>query len=105
MPAAGTIDGVEQSLSGDTGDAAFSDEELTALALAADPDAPLAPDAVPVAAYLLSLPAALLPSWYMAPAMARGGSRWRRTVVLAVIAAFLVIEALGLCSTYGQLQL
>ncbi|MHB8682158.1 MAG: hypothetical protein ACYDA2_08705 [Acidimicrobiales bacterium] len=85
--------------------AAFSDEELAELALAADPDAPLEPDAVPIGVYLAGAPAALLPSWYMAPVMARHGGRWRGAVVLAVIAAFLVIEALGLCSTYGQLPL
>jgi hypothetical protein len=39
----------------------------------------------------------------MAPVMVRHGGRGRRIVVLAVIGAFLVIEALGLCSTYGQL--
>jgi ABC-type maltose transport system permease subunit len=37
--------------------------------------------------------------------MARSGPRWRRPVVLAIIAAFLLIEALGLCNTFGQLTL
>ncbi|MHB8594623.1 MAG: hypothetical protein ACYDB3_09905, partial [Acidimicrobiales bacterium] len=80
------------------------DDELTALALAADPGAPLDPDAVPIGVYLSELPC-LLPSWYMAPVMARHSGRWRAAVILSVVAAFLIIEALGLCSTYGQLGL
>jgi len=83
----------------------ITDEELTALALAADPDAPLDPDAVPIAQYL-ELEPGLLPSWYMAAVTARAGAnRWRTVIVLAVVAAFLTIEALGLCSAYGQLSL
>lgn len=83
---------------------ALSDEELTALALAADPEEPLGPDAVPLSVYLAQLPG-LLPSWYMAPATARCGSRWRTPVIVAIIAAFVLIEAWGLCSTYGQVVL
>jgi hypothetical protein len=79
-----------------------SDEELTALALAADPHAPLDPDAVPIDRYL-GVPPGTLPDWYMAPVAARHGGRARRTVILTVVGALLVIEAFGLCSTYGQL--
>jgi len=82
----------------------ITDEELTALALAADPDAPLDPDAVPLSAYLAQLPG-LLPGWYMPPAMASSGNRWRTPVIVAIILAFLLIEAWGLCSTYGQVVL
>ncbi|HUY65074.1 MAG TPA: hypothetical protein VMV14_11245 [Acidimicrobiales bacterium] len=85
-------------------DDSWSDEELTELALAADPDAPLDPSAVPIGRYLAGLPS-YLPSWYMAPVMARHAGRWRTAVILSVVAAFVVIEALGLCSTYGQIQL
>lgn len=84
----------------------LSDEELTALALAADPSAPMDPEAVPMDVYLGSLgPVAspLLPIWYMAPIAGRRVGRRGRIVVLAVIAAFLLIEAFGLCSTYGQI--
>jgi hypothetical protein len=35
--------------------------------------------------------------------MARSGSRWRVPVVVAIVAAFVIIEAFGLCSTFGQL--
>jgi|HubBroStandDraft_1064217.scaffolds.fasta_scaffold956890_2 hypothetical protein len=81
----------------------LSDDELVALALAADPDAPLGDDAVPLAVYLGQYGAAL-PLWYMPPAVARGGRRWRLPVVLAIVSAFLLIEALGLCNTYGALS-
>ena len=85
-------------------DGTLSDAELTALALAADPERPLDSDAVPLSVYLGQIPA-LLPSWYMAPAMSSSGSRWRTGVILAIVAAFLIIEAYGLCSTYGQVVL
>jgi hypothetical protein len=84
------------------------DEELTALALAADPRQPLDPDAVPIDFYLSATGAneegsGLLPEWYMPPAMARRFGRFGRAVVVTVVGAFLLIEAFGLCSTYGQL--
>jgi hypothetical protein len=37
----------------------------------------------------------------MGPATRVHASRWRRPVVLAVVLAFLFIDAAGLCSTYG----
>ena len=86
----------------DTEDRAFTEAELTALAMAADPDGPLADDAVPVAQYL-GEQAGLLPSWYMPTPMARTGKPWRIPVVVAIVAAFVLIEAFGLCSTFGQL--
>jgi hypothetical protein len=70
--------------------------------MAADPHAPLDPDAVPIDRYL-GRPGATLPEWYMAPVTARRSRRARRVVILAVVGAFLLIEAFGLCSTYGQL--
>jgi hypothetical protein len=81
--------------------AMISDEELTALALAADPDQPLDSNAVPLADYLAES-FGPLPEWYMAPVMARHSGRRRQVIILAVIGAFLLIEAFGLCSTYGQ---
>ena len=89
---------------GPDGDAGWeiTDAELTALALAADPDQPLDPDAAPLS--LIAGPGwSGLPSWYMPPVMIRGASRWRTGVVVAIVAAFLLINALGLCITYGQL--
>ena len=86
-------------------DVPLTDAELTALALAADPDAPLDDNAVPLHIHLAQFAGTALPQWYMAPAMARRGPHWRTPVVLAIIAAFLLIEALGLCNTFGQLTL
>ena len=83
----------------------MTDAELTALALAADPDAPVDVDAVPLSDYLRSEDDdGLLPEWYM-PAPMQGARRlrgWRRRVAILVIVAFLLIDAYGLCSTYGS---
>lgn len=79
----------------------WSDEELTELALAADPDAPIDASAVPFASSSGTL--GLLPSWYM-PAIALGRAhRYWKIVVLVLVATLFAIEAAGLCSTYGQL--
>jgi hypothetical protein len=79
-------------------DAPLSDEELTALALAADPSAPIAPEAV---AYAPLSGVSALPGWYMPAAVIRSSARWHRPLIYAVIAAFLIVDAFGLCSTYG----
>jgi hypothetical protein len=80
----------------------LTDAELTALALACDPDQPLDPDATPLDLYP-DRSFGLLPRWYMPPVTAIGAHRWRTPVVVAIIAAFLLIDAFGLCITYGQL--
>ena len=82
----------------------LTEEELTELALAADPDAPLPADAVPIGVHLAQW-GAPLPLWYMPPVARSGGGRWKMPVVLAIVGAFLLIEALGLCNTYGILSL
>jgi hypothetical protein len=89
----------------DKSSAPFTDAELTELALAADPDAPISADAVPMSVHLAQF-GAPLPAWYMPPAMAmsRAGHRWRVPLVTAIVGAFLLIEALGLCNTYGVLS-
>lgn len=82
----------------------LTDDELTELALAADPDAPVADDAVNLWELHGDAGTPLLPQWYM-PAPAGGGRQvrdWRRWVIPVVIAAFVIINAYGLCSTYGQ---
>jgi hypothetical protein len=86
-------------------DLVFSDDELSELALAADPDAGVADDAVPLHEFLGAAGAGgeLLPDWYM-PAPAGAGrllQGWRRRVVLLIVASFLLLNAYGLCSTYG----
>ena len=91
-------DGGDGEMSG----AELTEAELTELALAADPDAPLEEGAVPLSVYLDQAPS-LLPSWYMPFPMARPGRGWRIPVVVVIVAAFVIIEAFGLCSTFGQL--
>ena len=87
-------------------DAAINDDELTALALAADPDTPLPPDAVSF--WDLEAPeASLLPAWYMPAPMAgrRRLTGWPRRVAWLIVVTFVLIEAYGLCSTYGSIVL
>jgi hypothetical protein len=80
----------------------ITDEELTSLALAADPDVEVPDDAVPLWD-LTGAAESLLPEWYMPPARARCPrlTGWRRRVAITLIIAFLLIDAAGLCSTYG----
>jgi len=76
-----------------------SDDELTALAMAADPDTVVPDDAVPFTS--ADDPAlGLLPEWYMpAPSLRRSTSR---TVVLTGVAiALFVVNVGGVCVTYG----
>jgi len=82
----------------------MSDEELTALALAADPDTPVAPDAVPLSELTGTKPDGPLPEWYM-PAAAGGRllTGWRRVPPVLVVGSLLTINACGLCITYGKL--
>jgi hypothetical protein len=83
----------------------LTEDQLTDLALAADPDDPVAEDAVPMSMYLglLDHAGGLLPQWYMPAPMAHSGKRWRTPVVLVIVGAFVIIEALGLCSVFGQI--
>ena len=65
---------------------------------------PCLDDARPFQAGEGAFNASTLPSWYM-PAPMSGGRRlggWRRATAFTFIAALVVIEAFGLCSTYGQ---
>jgi hypothetical protein len=82
------------------------DDELAAVALAADPSVEVGPDAVSIWSIDPTMTGPL-PEWYMPQPMLRGHGDvlrgWRRRVVYIVIAAFVTISAYGLCNTYGQL--
>jgi hypothetical protein len=84
----------------------ITDDELAAMALAADPDAKLDEDAVSLWNVGLEESEELLPAWYMPSPMARTRllQGWRRSVVLVLIASFILINAAGLCVTYGWVQ-
>jgi hypothetical protein len=82
----------------------LTDEELTSLALAADPLAPLPEDAVPMSMHLARF-GPTLPLWYMPPMARLGGRRsWKMPFVIAIVSAFVLIDAMGLCNTYGLLS-
>ena len=102
-----TGDGLPATVPSLLGDPPYGEQlteaELTALALAADPNAPLNEDAIPLSMHLAQF-AGALPEWYMPAAMARNGSRWRVPVIGTIVAAFVLIEGLGLCNTYGILS-
>lgn len=88
----------------------FTDDELAEMALAADQDAPVGCDAIPISEILGPDAESPLPNWYMpAPICARRLAGWRgrlwRCSAISVIASFVTITAYGLCNTYGQLHL
>ena len=84
-------------------DAELTLDELTDLALAADPHEHLEPDAVPLAG--TSDDFALLPRWYMpAPIVTARTSLWQTAVAIFLIGAFVTITSLGFCITYGRLE-
>jgi hypothetical protein len=83
---------------------AITDEELAELALAADPDAPIADDAVSLWELTGARADGALPEWYM-PAGPGGRllTGWRRLPPVLVVGSLLAINACGLCITYGKL--
>jgi len=78
----------------------FSDEELSAMALAAEPITALDADAMPWGGGDARTPS-LLPNWYMPSPSYHVKGRWTRAVVITLIVGFLVIDAFGLCITSG----
>jgi hypothetical protein len=83
----------------------ISDEELAELAMAAEPDPVIDDDAVPFAV-LHGEFGDVLPAWYMPAPASAGGSRRRNAIVATVvIGSLLFVNALGLCVTYGRLEI
>jgi hypothetical protein len=81
-----------------------SDEELTMLALAADPSAPIDDKATPWN-FGFGFGANPLPEWYMPRPIAAGRGRGTKIVVVSIVAGMVVVCAFGLCITSGFLQL
>ncbi len=78
----------------------LSDWELTQEALAADPNTPILPDAVPFNDGL-SDRAELLPRWYMPAPAVSSATRFQKLGAVVCVAAMLAVTAAGLCTTYG----
>ncbi len=85
-------------------DLEISEDELTALALAADPDLPLADDAVPFRS-MQAEGAPLLPDWYMPVAPSRARRDWRSRVAISIAVGLVFINGFGICVTNGFPQL
>ena len=83
----------------------FTDVELTELALGADPLENLERGASPLPGSFPDDADTDLPCWYMPPATNTTRSTWRTAVVLVLIASFVMINGLGLCITYGYLEI
>lgn len=85
----------------------LTDDELTALALAAPPETVAADDAVSYWDVVTPRDLGLLPSWYM-PTPSAGSRRlrgWRANVAYVVTGSIIALNAAGLCITYGHLTL
>jgi hypothetical protein len=78
----------------------ITDDELTRLALEADPDRPVDPDAIPISR-CIDAPLALLPDWYMPATMSAGRGAARRWLLGGIVLVLVVINGVGLCVTYG----
>jgi len=87
-------------MSDDVDDFEITDEELTALALAADPGSPFADDAVPWRS-LESDGDPLLPDWYMPAAVGRARRDWRAIVAISIALGLVLCNAFAICVTYG----
>jgi hypothetical protein len=80
-----------------------NDAELEALAIAADPAAPIDLDAEPYYFGQGFNPNAL-PTWYMPSPMAARRGAGTKAVVISIVAGMMVVCAFGLCITSGFLQ-
>jgi len=97
---AGRLPGVTRESRARSADGeSFTDDELAAIALAGDPDAPIPDDAVPFGQHHAG--ASLLPEWYMPPPCSFRRTRARVIAVAAVVGTLLLVNGAGLCVTYG----
>jgi len=87
-------------MSDDVDDFEITDEELTALALAADPGSPLADDAVAWRPNGTD-DDPILPDWYMPAAASSARGDWRAMVAVAIAVGLVLINAFAICVTYG----
>jgi hypothetical protein len=83
-------------------DGTVSDDELERLALAATPDVDLDEHAV---AWSPTHRDPLIADWYMAAPVGTRRDLRTRIVVAAIVASIVLINAAGLCVTYGRVIL
>jgi hypothetical protein len=81
----------------------ISDEELSALALAADLTTPLSKDATAWRGEAAG--AGGLPAWYMPRPTARAANGVTKVMILTVVLGFVIINAFGLCVTSGFISI
>ncbi|MEM9513647.1 MAG: hypothetical protein AAGA42_02225 [Actinomycetota bacterium] len=79
----------------------WTDDELAAMAMAAEAEPDLGEDAAPWRPEGASIEGALLPEWYMPVPQAAGRSPGRVLAVGLIIGALLIVNGAGLCVTYG----
>jgi hypothetical protein len=82
----------------------ISDEELTSLALAADPHPVIDPRVAPWRP-MADAVTGLLPDWYMPTPSGTQRGTASKVAIGIVIVSFVVINALGLCITNGFLTI
>jgi hypothetical protein len=82
-------------------DPSLVDDDLVREALAATPDPPVPDDAVPFDVPDGPGGPELLPAWYMPAPRATSLSGRRTVVVAALVASLVLVNAVGLCVTYG----
>lgn len=82
----------------------ISDEELTSLALSADPHPVIDASVAPWRPWY-DAATGLLPDWYMPTPAGRERGTGAKVTIGVIVAGFVLINALGLCITYGFLTL
>ncbi len=87
-----------------TFDGTVSDDELTSLALSADPHPHIDLSVAPWRAASAAA-GALLPDWYMPAPAGRHRGTGVKVGIAVIIVSFVLINALGLCVTYGFVSL
>ena len=78
----------------------ITDDELTELAMSAEPHDPMADDAVPFRP-LEAEGQPLLPDWYMPASAGRARRDWRSRVAISMAIGLVLISSCGFCITNG----
>jgi hypothetical protein len=82
----------------------ISDDDLTALALSADPHPTIDPHVAPWRPVADAF-TGLLPDWYMPTPSGSHRGKGAKIAIGVIIASFVIVNALGLCITNGFLTI